>query len=79
MRKLAATIFATAALAGGALTGVAGAASPPSHGAERASLDRSASARDRAAHNPRTASSSRDRESHDRPTHERQHARELER
>ena len=79
MRKLTASIFAATALAGGAFTGVAVAASPPSHGAERASLDRTASARDRAERNARTEFSSRERGSRDRPTHERQHSRRLDR
>ena len=74
MRKLSASILATAALAVGAFSGVAVAASPPSHPAERASLERSASARDRSEHNGRAESRSRDRGSRDRSTHERQHA-----
>ncbi len=74
MRKLSASILATAALAGGAFSGVAVAASSPSHAAERASLDRNAGTRDRSQHNRRPESPSRDRGSRDRSAHERQHA-----
>jgi hypothetical protein len=68
MRKLTASVLATAVLAGGALTGAALAAPSGSHSSDRvASVDRHAAkhseaAKDRARHE----SSSRDRTSHAR-------------
>jgi hypothetical protein len=74
MRKLSVSILAAAALVVAAFGGVAAAAPSPSHPAERASLDRNTSARDRSEHHGRAESRSRDRGSHDRSGHERQHA-----
>jgi hypothetical protein len=66
MRKLTASILATATLAGGAFSGVAVAASPPTHpSVERASADHSTSKQDRAEHQSRHERNSRDRVSSD--------------
>lgn len=71
MRKLTASILATAVLAGGALSGGALAATPTSHAqGERTSINGNATSRDRADNRSRHESTTRDRASHDRAAHE---------
>jgi len=66
MRKLTASILATAALVSGAFAGAALAATPSSHSkVAHESVDRSPSKRDRAEHRSRHESASRDRASHE--------------